>query len=58
MLSDSNRGGGGGGHIFALDNGLLDIMAHSQLAKTEKFCNSASVVLKMLDGVQTYHLAL
>lgn len=36
----------GGGHIFALDNGLLDIVAYSQLANTEKFHNSASVVLK------------
>lgn len=56
MLSDSSREGG---HIFALDNGLLDVMAHSQLAKTEKFCYSASVVLKKkkLGGVQTHHLA-
>lgn len=43
MLSDSSKEGG---HIFALDNGLLDIMAYSQLAKTEIFHNSASAVLK------------
>lgn len=37
---------GGGVHIFALDNGLLELVALGQLNKTEEFCNSASVVLK------------
>lgn len=45
MFPDSS---GEGGHVFALDNGLLDINGAQQASQTQAYYNSASVRLEVV----------